>query len=117
MRKSSTLLVIAFAMVMTMAFPAMATDLNEKSWADVDCGDDVVAYHFVLNKYDVAPQSIDIEFGNGDDVYQIADKVTRGTQHFNVEGFGGIVSIDTSGNGFLVLSDWECTGKKGQPGK
>ena len=110
------MLAMAFAVLMTMALPAIGADVNEKSWADADCGEGYIGtYHFVLNKYDSAGQVLTVKFGDGAKETTSAYKTTRGVQHFSVQGAGGIVSADTTGGGWLVLSDYECEhDKKGK---
>lgn len=116
MRKSSVL-VFVFALVMSMmAFPATAAEVNEKSWADSDCGEGSIGtYHFVLNKWVESNQTLTVDFGDGSTETATPYKETKGVQHFEVMGEGGIVSANTDGQGFLVLSDYECDEGKKDP--
>lgn len=116
MRRASVALVFAFALVLTMAFPAIAADLHEPHQGTTCAEGEIGTFHFVLNQHDGVPQTLTVEWTGGDTTYNTPDKVNGGTQHWTVEG-PGFDSAYTSGDGKLVLSDYECSDGKKDDGK
>lgn len=117
MRKHTVMLVMAFVAMLVMAFPAAAVELHTPHQGTTCDEGEFTRLHFVLNQYQSnTGATITVEFADGTIIVQQSTEINRRMQHFRiaVTGESELVSASTNTGdlGRLVLSDYECDGKK-----
>jgi hypothetical protein len=101
--------------VAALAIPATAigVDLHEPH-VGLGCSEGGT-FHFVAPG-GTAASRLTVDFSGGGDVTAIAPtKVTGGNAHWTIDASGTIVTASATGVDKLVLSDFECDEKKGDP--
>ncbi|HXF97742.1 MAG TPA: hypothetical protein VNJ46_03915 [Gaiellaceae bacterium] len=99
-----------------LAVPAAAIAVNlHEPHVGLGCPDGGT-FHFVANQTGGAVGTLTVDFSGGGDVTAISpNSSNKGTNHWWVDASGTIVSASATAGQVLVLSDFECDEKKGDP--
>lgn len=109
-------LFVVFGLFGVLAIPAtaIAVDLHG-SHVGLGCPAGGT-FHFVANQTGGAVGTITVDFSSGGDVTNLAPTSwNKGTNHWWIDGVGTINGASATVGQKLVLSDFECDEKKGEP--
>lgn len=112
MRKAFVLLALVFGMAVPVV--AYAADLNPNQANQFSCPYGG-SWHFVNVQTggSQTPANLHAVFSGGA-VDAIANKVNNHVQQWDVTATGTLISAQTNLGGFIVLSDYTCSEKKGK---